>query len=91
MFTDNDLEYVIEVWPHVEAFHLFYHGVEHPAVHLTLRGVTALLYHCPKLTYFTLMFNSMEPMFLGISLDLAFRRCAIPGDYWCRRKGGLRA
>ncbi|KIN93272.1 hypothetical protein M404DRAFT_528112 [Pisolithus tinctorius Marx 270] len=56
--ADNDLEDMVKAWPHLEVFHLFYEEVLRPAVCLTLRGVTALLYHCPKLKHFTLMFDA---------------------------------
>ncbi|KAI6011303.1 hypothetical protein EDC04DRAFT_2905588 [Pisolithus marmoratus] len=56
--ADNDLEDLVMSWPHLEVFHLFQRGIKHPPVHLTLRGVTALLCHCRKLTHFTLMFDA---------------------------------
>ncbi|KAI6011288.1 hypothetical protein EDC04DRAFT_2905573 [Pisolithus marmoratus] len=57
--ADNDLEDMIKAWPHLEVFHLFYGGTEYPSpVQLTLRGVTALLFHCPKLTHFALTFDA---------------------------------
>ncbi|KAI5990314.1 hypothetical protein F5J12DRAFT_477729 [Pisolithus orientalis] len=56
--ADNDLEDMVKAWPHLEVFHLFYEEILCPAVRLTLRGVTALLYHCPKLKHFTLTFDA---------------------------------
>ncbi|KAI6012068.1 hypothetical protein PISMIDRAFT_332436 [Pisolithus microcarpus 441] len=56
--TDNDLEDLVKAWPHLEVFHLIQHGIPYPLVHLTLRGITALLYHCPKLRHFALMFDA---------------------------------
>ncbi|KAI6011289.1 hypothetical protein EDC04DRAFT_2609953 [Pisolithus marmoratus] len=50
--TDNDLEKMV--------FHLFQHGKKYLPVQLTLRGVAALLVHCPKLTQFTLMFDATK-------------------------------
>lgn len=56
--TDNDLEDLAKAWPHLEVFHLIQSGIEDPLVHLTLRGVTSLLYHRPKLTHFSLLFDT---------------------------------
>lgn len=56
--TDNDLEDLVKAWPHLEVFHLIQSGIEDPLVLLTLRGVTSLLYHCPKLTHFSLLFDA---------------------------------
>ncbi|KAI6041624.1 hypothetical protein EDC04DRAFT_1223582 [Pisolithus marmoratus] len=56
--ADNDFEDMVKAWPHLEVFHLFHDGIMSPPVHLTLRGVTALLHHCPKLKHFTLMFDA---------------------------------
>ncbi|KAI6143728.1 hypothetical protein BKA82DRAFT_4182809 [Pisolithus tinctorius] len=56
--ADNDFGDMVKAWPHLEVFHLFQDGILRPPVHLTLRGVTALLYHCPKLKHFTLMFDA---------------------------------
>ncbi|KAI6011301.1 hypothetical protein EDC04DRAFT_778684 [Pisolithus marmoratus] len=56
--ADNDLEDMVMSWPHLEVFHLFQGSIMGPPVHLTLRGVTALLYHCPKLIHFTLTFDA---------------------------------
>ncbi|KAI6163489.1 hypothetical protein EDD17DRAFT_473673 [Pisolithus thermaeus] len=56
--ADNDFEDMVEAWPHLEMLHLFHDDITSPPVHLTLRGVTALLYHCPKLKHFTLMFDA---------------------------------
>ncbi|KAI6018370.1 hypothetical protein EDC04DRAFT_453299 [Pisolithus marmoratus] len=56
--ADNDLEDLVMSWPHLEVFHLFQRDMNPPPVHLTLRGVTALLCHCRKLTHFTLMFDA---------------------------------
>ncbi|KIO01589.1 hypothetical protein M404DRAFT_727710 [Pisolithus tinctorius Marx 270] len=66
--ADDDLEDMVKAWPHLEVFHLFYEEILCPPVHLTLRGVTALLYHCPKLNQFTLMFDATHvPAPLGYS------------------------
>ncbi|KAI6141893.1 hypothetical protein BKA82DRAFT_4199709 [Pisolithus tinctorius] len=56
--SDSDLEGMVKAWPHLEAFHLFHQVMLDPPVQLTLRGVTALLYHCPKLKHFTLTFDA---------------------------------
>ncbi|KAI5995067.1 hypothetical protein EDD15DRAFT_713026 [Pisolithus albus] len=56
--ADNDLEDLVKAWPHLEVFHLLHDGREDPLVRLTLRGITSLLYHCPKLTHFTLLFDA---------------------------------
>ncbi|KAI6011304.1 hypothetical protein EDC04DRAFT_778718 [Pisolithus marmoratus] len=56
--TDNELEDIVTSWPHLEVFHLFQRGRESPLIRLTLRGVTALLHRCSKLTHFTLMFDA---------------------------------
>ncbi|KIK17115.1 hypothetical protein PISMIDRAFT_235856 [Pisolithus microcarpus 441] len=56
--TDNDLEDLVKAWPHLEVFHLIQSGIEYPLVHLTLRGITSLLYHCTKLTHFSLLFDA---------------------------------
>ncbi|KAI6114569.1 hypothetical protein F5141DRAFT_1213785 [Pisolithus sp. B1] len=56
--ADSDLEDLVKAWPLLEAFHLIQRGLEHPLIRLTLRGITSLLYHCPKLTHFTLMFDA---------------------------------
>ncbi|KIK14583.1 hypothetical protein PISMIDRAFT_347660 [Pisolithus microcarpus 441] len=56
--VDHDLEGMVAAWPHLEIFHLFPDGIINPPVHLTLRAVTALLYHCPKLERFTLLFDA---------------------------------
>lgn len=56
--VDHDLEGMVAAWPHLEIFHLFPDGIMDPPVRLTLRAVTALLYHCPKLKRFTLLFDA---------------------------------
>ncbi|KAI6020384.1 hypothetical protein BKA83DRAFT_4300868 [Pisolithus microcarpus] len=69
--ADNEFEGMVKAWPHLEVFHLFHDGIMSPPVHLTLLGVTALLYHCPKLKHFTLMFDArrvpgrLAPLFRG--------------------------
>ncbi|KAI6126551.1 hypothetical protein F5141DRAFT_1081657 [Pisolithus sp. B1] len=71
MLADNEFEDMVKAWPLLEVFHLFHDGIMSPPVHLTLRGVTALLYHCPKLRDFTLMFDASRvperyaPLFRG--------------------------
>ncbi|KAI5990629.1 hypothetical protein EDD15DRAFT_2197939 [Pisolithus albus] len=54
----NEFEGMVKAWPHLEVFHLFHDGITSPPVHLTLLGVTTLLYHCPKLKHFTLVFDA---------------------------------
>lgn len=56
--ADNDLEDMVKAWPHLAVFHLFPGGKAVPPVHRTLRGITALLYHCLELKDFTLMFDA---------------------------------
>ncbi|KAI5987413.1 hypothetical protein EDC04DRAFT_2614816 [Pisolithus marmoratus] len=56
--SDDDFEDMIKAWPDLEVFHLFHNPTECPPDHLTLRGVTALLHHCPKLKHFTLTFDA---------------------------------
>lgn len=55
--ADNDFEDIVQAWSRLEVFHLSHGSTGCPPVHLTLRGVTSLLHHCPKLKHFTLMFD----------------------------------
>lgn len=59
--ADTDLEDMVKAWPHLEVFHLSHNVIMGPSrrpVHLSLRGVTALLHRCPKLKCFTLEFDA---------------------------------
>ncbi|KAI6102646.1 hypothetical protein EDD16DRAFT_1525514 [Pisolithus croceorrhizus] len=58
MLADSDFQDMVKDWPHLEMFHLSHDDITSPPVHLTLRGVAALLHHCLTLKHFTMMFDA---------------------------------
>ncbi|KAI5987416.1 hypothetical protein EDC04DRAFT_1497204 [Pisolithus marmoratus] len=77
--SDDDFEDMVKAWPDLEAFHLFHDDRVDTPVHLTLRGVTALLHHCPKLKHFTLTFDAtrVPEHVAGLSHETIVRNTAV--------------